>query len=78
MRTVRASEIGAYLFCQRAWWYQKSGQPSQNLGEMAAGSELHYRHGRMAMGASCLRTTAYLLIVAALVLAAIYLTGRLL
>ena len=78
MRTVRASEIGAYLFCQRAWWYQKSGQPSQNLGEMAAGSELHYRHGRMAMGAGCLRAAAYALIVAALVLAAIYLTGRLL
>jgi CRISPR/Cas system-associated exonuclease Cas4 (RecB family) len=78
MRTVRASEIGTYLFCQRAWWYQKSGQPSQNLGEMAAGSELHYRHGRMAMSAGCLRLAAYALFVAALVLAAIYLTGRLL
>ena len=78
MRTVRASEIGTYLFCQRAWWYQKNGQPSQNLGEMAAGSELHYRHGRMAMGAGCLRAAAYALIVAALILAAIYLTGRLL
>jgi hypothetical protein len=78
MRTVRASEIGAYLFCQRAWWYQKSGQPSQNLGEMAAGSELHYRHGRAALGVGCLRTAAYALIVLALALAAIYFTGRLL
>jgi hypothetical protein len=78
MRTVRASEIGAYLFCQRAWWYQKSGQPSQNLGEMAAGSELHYRHGRAALGVGCLRLAAYALILLALILAAIFLTGRLL
>jgi hypothetical protein len=78
MRTVRASELGAYLFCQRAWWYQKSGQPSQNLGEMAAGSELHFRHGRAALGVSCLRAAAYALVLLALVLAAVYLTGRLL
>jgi len=78
MRTLRASEIGAYLFCQRAWWYQKSGQPSQNLAEMAAGSELHFRHGRAALGAGCLRAAAYALVLLALILAAIHLTGRLL
>lgn len=77
MRTLRASEIGTYLFCRRAWWYQKSGQPSQNLGEMAAGSELHYRHGRAALGASCLRVAAYTLMLLALILAVVYLTGRL-
>jgi hypothetical protein len=77
MRTVRASEIGTYLFCQRAWWYQKSGQPSQNLGEMTAGSALHYRHGRAALGTSCLRAAAYALLVLALVLAGLYLAGRL-
>jgi hypothetical protein len=77
MRTLRASEIGAYLFCQRAWWYQKSGQASQNLGEMAAGSELHYRHGRAALGIGCLRAAAYGLMLLALVLAAVYWTGRL-
>ena len=78
MRTVRASELGAYLFCQRAWWYQKSGQPSQNVGEMAAGSELHYRHGRAALSIGCLRAAAYALALLALVLAAIYLTGKML
>jgi len=30
---VGASEISTYLFCQRAWWYQKSGQQSQNLSK---------------------------------------------
>jgi CRISPR/Cas system-associated exonuclease Cas4 (RecB family) len=77
MRTLRASEISAYLFCKRAWWYQKSGQPSQNLSEMTAGSELHYRHGRAALGISCLRVIAYALVLLALVLAGIYLAGRL-
>jgi hypothetical protein len=75
-RTLRASEIGSYLFCQRAWWYQKNGQPSDNLAEMAAGSELHYRHSRAVLGAGCLRIAAYLLLLAALVLAAVYLVSQ--
>jgi hypothetical protein len=77
MRTLRASEIGTYLFCQRAWWYQKSGQISQNLGEMTAGSELHYRHGRAALGVGCLRAAAYSLLLLALILVVLYFTGRL-
>ncbi len=72
-RTLRASEIGAYLFCQRAWWYQKNGQPSDNLSEMAAGSELHYRHSRAVLSAGCLRFAAYGLLLLALALAAAYL-----
>ena len=78
MRTVRASEIGTYLFCQRAWWYQQRGESSQNLAEMAAGSELHYRHGRAALNAGCLRVAAYALILLALILLAVYFTSRLL
>ena len=77
MRTLRASEIGAYLFCQRAWWYQKRGQESENTAQMAAGTELHYQHGRAALGAGCLRALAYVLILGALVLLAIYFTTAL-
>jgi len=77
MRTIRASEIGTYLFCQRAWWYLRTGAPSENLAEMAAGSELHFRHGRKAMQLSCLRTLAYVLLLIALVVLAIYFTNRL-
>jgi len=75
MRTLRASEIGTYLFCQRAWWYQKRGEKSQNLAEMAAGSEMHYRHGQAALGVSCLRVVAYTLMLLALALLAVYLTS---
>ena len=77
MRTIRASEIGTYLFCQRAWWYLRTGTQNENLAEMAAGSELHFRHGRKALEVSCLRSLAYILLLMALVVMAIYFTNRL-
>jgi CRISPR/Cas system-associated exonuclease Cas4 (RecB family) len=77
MRAIRASEISAYLYCQRAWWYQKNGEPSTNLDEMIAGSELHYRHGRAAFRLGCMRAIAFGLILLALTLAAVYFTNRL-
>jgi hypothetical protein len=76
MRTIRASEIGAYLFCQRAWWYTKTGVPGENVAEMAAGSELHLRHGHKALKLSCLRWLAYILLVIALVVMAVYITNQ--
>jgi hypothetical protein len=76
MRTIRASEIGSFLFCQRAWWYQKRGEPSMNIDEIAAGTELHYRHGRTAFTLGCLRYLAYALLILSLVLVAVYLTGK--
>lgn len=73
MRTLRASEIGTYLYCQRAWWYQRRGEISQNQAEMAAGSELHYQHGRAVLAGGCLRSLAYGLLLLALVVVTIYL-----
>jgi hypothetical protein len=78
MRTIRASEIGTYLYCQRSWWYHKRGEPSENIGEMDSGSELHYQHGRAVFTAGCLRFLAFGLLLAALVLLAIYFTNQLL
>ena len=78
MRTIRASEIGSYLYCQRAWWYQKQGIESDNLTEIALGSELHERHGRLVVTSGCLRVIAYALILLALLLAVIEITRYLL
>lgn len=77
MKTLRASEIGAYLYCKRAWWYALNGEESGNQTEMAAGSKLHVQHGRTVLAAGCLKTLAYLLLLAALALLAVYLTGTL-
>ena len=71
MKTVRASEIGTYLYCHRAWWYQRQGEENANQAELAAGSVLHVRHGQRVLAAGCLRSIAALLLLAGLVLLAV-------
>lgn len=78
MRTIRASEIGTYLYCQRAWWYQRQGVQSGNQTELLEGTQLHERHGRMVMMVGCLRVLAYALLLGALVLLTIFITQSLL
>lgn len=77
MRTIRASEISSYLYCQRAWWYQKRGQPSSNQREMLTGSNWHYRHGRAALVTGCLRVIAYFLLLLAMAILTFYWAGKL-
>ena len=71
---IRASEIGSYLYCRRAWWYRKQGVPSENQAEMAGGTELHARHGRQVLAAGILRAAGYVLLVAAVLAAVAALT----
>jgi hypothetical protein len=78
MRTIRASEIGTFLFCRRAWWYQKQDVPSRNLAELAGGSAFHQRHGRQVVRSGLLRLGGWLLVVLAVVLLVIGLTLQLL
>jgi hypothetical protein len=67
VRVIRASEIGEYAFCHRAWWLQHvQGHASANVRELAQGSAVHARHGRRVALARALRTLAILLLVAAL------------
>ena len=74
MRTLRASEIGSYLYCKRAWWYQRRGLDSENIAQLASGSEMHHLHGRAVLVSSLLRMVGYLLILGALVLVTIHFT----
>jgi CRISPR/Cas system-associated exonuclease Cas4 (RecB family) len=78
MKTVRASEIGTYLYCKRALWYQLQGVPSENKVELLSGSEVHERHGRSVIASGCLQTIAYLLFLSALVTLVLYVLERIL
>lgn len=78
MRTIRASEIGTYLYCQRAWWYQDQGVESQNQVELAGGSAYHEKHGRQVVVAGLLRLLGYALLLAAVLALAVGATQLLL
>lgn len=73
---IRASDIGTYLYCRRAWMYRKEGVESENRAEMATGTELHRRHGRKVLAAGLLRNLSLLLFLIALTLLVIYLALR--
>lgn len=68
MRPIRASEIGAFLYCRRAWWYQSQGIESENQADLAGGSAFHQQHGRQVMLANVLRLAGGLLLALALIL----------
>jgi hypothetical protein len=76
VRTIRASEIGVYLYCHRAWWYQSQGVESGNQAEMAGGSVLHRQHSLKVARSGLLRAGAMALLLLALALFAVYLSGR--
>jgi CRISPR/Cas system-associated exonuclease Cas4 (RecB family) len=75
---IRASEIGSYLYCRRAWWYRKQGVESENQSEMATGTELHRQHGRRVIAAGLLRILGLILLLAAFVLLVAALTSSIL
>ncbi len=76
MKTIRASEIGLYLYCQRAWWYMRQGVEPENQAELSSGTEMHQRHGSTVMWSGCLRILAYLLLLLAIALLAYYLVSH--
>jgi CRISPR/Cas system-associated exonuclease Cas4 (RecB family) len=78
MRKIRASEIGTFLYCERAWWYQQQGVPSENITELVQGSKLHQEHGRVVFFSGLLRTLAYGALLAAVILLVAYLTQQIL
>lgn len=44
---IRASEIGQYAFCARAWWYSRvKGYAPENIVELQQGITEHSHHSR--------------------------------
>jgi CRISPR/Cas system-associated exonuclease Cas4 (RecB family) len=74
MAVIRSSDIGSYLYCRRAWWYRKQGLESENKAELAAGTELHHRHGRQVVASSLTRAAGLILLVIALIMLVTYCT----
>ncbi len=65
-RIIRASELGQYKYCARAWWLGSvMGVPSANTRELAQGEVTHRRHGQAVWLAVALRWLAVGLIVLA-------------
>ncbi len=69
-RRVRASEIGAFAYCARAWGYAERGEPSQRQPQRDAGQAQHSRHLRRAsLSAPLFRLGLACLLLAVVVLA---------
>jgi len=76
MPLIRSSDIGTYLYCRRAWWYKKQGIEASNQTDLAAGTQLHVRHGRQVLASGITRTIGLILLMIALVLLVAYWTAR--
>jgi CRISPR/Cas system-associated exonuclease Cas4 (RecB family) len=73
-RVIRASEIGEYLFCKRAWWLRTQGVESENRAALEAGTAEHEDLARRVALAGCLQTAAFVFFLAAAIVAAVGLT----
>ena len=75
---VRASELGEYVYCARAWWLRRvQGVPSLNTTALQSGQHAHDRHGNAVAAAQRQRRWAGLLLALAIVLLLIALLGAL-
>ena len=72
---IRASEVGEYVYCARAWWLRRvAGLQPAGRERRELGTAMHRRHGRAVAGSRVLVALgAVLALVAALL---ILLSGR--
>lgn len=70
MPVIRASEIGEYVYCARAWWLRRvAGHEAAGSARRARGVRLHRRHRQLLIGSRVLQALALLLLLlAALIL----------
>lgn len=63
---LRASEVGQYTFCARAWWLGNvEGHPSSSRQALADGQAAHRQHGRGVQASTTLSRLAYVLLLLA-------------
>lgn len=75
-RMIRASEVGEYLYCRRAWWLrQVQGVTSAKAPQWAAGQAAHAAHGSAVQRAHTWARLARWLVLAGALLLALRLLG---
>lgn len=73
-RIIRASEIGQYDYCAKAWWLGSvEGVPPSNVRELQAGTAMHEVHGRQVNRAIRVQQVAIGLLVLGAILLALFL-----
>lgn len=66
---IRASEIGEYVYCHRAWWLRRAkGQKTAAVRELQEGTKYHEQHGQKVWFAGWLHLLAYVLLTLVLLL----------
>ena len=73
---VRASDIGSWTFCNRAWWLANiKDVPHRNPAALHRGNEVHQAHGRQVARAYRLNRLGTGLIAISLLLGGLVLLG---
>ena len=63
---IRASEIGQYAYCARAWWFARvRGYRSANQAALQQGTARHQEHGRSVVAFHRLRRVAHAILILA-------------
>jgi len=76
-RIIRASEIGQYDFCAKAWWLGSiEGVQPSNVRELQAGTRAHAEHGRQVQRAAQLQMVAIGLVVLGVIVLVVALLAR--
>jgi CRISPR/Cas system-associated exonuclease Cas4 (RecB family) len=76
---IRASEVGLYTYCARAWWLgQVEGYRPVNQAALEAGEAAHQAHGRAVVSYHRLRQAAYALLGLALLVGLVMLAAAML
>ncbi|HEY4690327.1 MAG TPA: hypothetical protein VIK33_13510 [Anaerolineae bacterium] len=75
-RIIRASEIGQYVYCAKAWYLGAiQGVRPSNIRELDAGTLAHARHGRVVVAAGWAQRMAIGLLLIGIVLAIAWFAG---
>lgn len=75
MKNIKASEIGTFMYCNRAWSFQKAGVDSANKPGMKAGTRNHRQHLAVVHMSHYTKYAAYILIALSLAMSMAFFSG---